>query len=323
MAMTDAPATRKQNNDDLERQAKARRIKEELIKEKNLERAIEEYIDALYYYQMYFSPACWKGDPKIVATELKKLTSETMRYSALKENIMIRVKGLSWERCHHAWSKDGKKYSVKELAQHLRWIIKKEKEHDVPPGPSINVPTRTHLPILGTQTCDVAALDRRYLSDENKFKRKADKARRERESKGKDSMFLQLQPFSRPELTELIGKRIDVLCSFDIDIKNGTTELRWCQCEVLEIVESARDPTVKVKWDAQSDAHGYKEETITNQRLLPSRWRKDKEGGWRMDVAIDIESKTNNGSEDEEEDDGLEDGDESDTEKSDDDLSNN
>ncbi len=96
-----------------------------------------------------------------------------------------------------------------------------------------------------------------------------------------------------------------------------------CQGEVLEIVESAWDPTVKVKWDAQSDAHGYEEETITNQQLLPSRWRKDKEGGWRMDVAIDIESKTNNGSEDEEEDDGLEDGDESDAEKSDDDLSNN
>jgi hypothetical protein len=124
VATTDAPATLKHKNDDLERQAKARRIKEELIKEKGLEKATEEYIDALYYYQMYFSAACWKTDPKIVATELKKLTPENMRYSALKENIMIRVKGVSWEWCHHAWSKDGRKYSVKELVQHLRWIIK-------------------------------------------------------------------------------------------------------------------------------------------------------------------------------------------------------
>jgi len=84
-------------------------------------------------------------------------------------------------------------------------------------------------------------------------------------------MYSQLQPFSRPELTELIGKRIDVLCSFDIDIRKGTKELRWCQGNVIEIVESARDPTVKVKWDAQLDAHGYEEEAITNQRLLPSR----------------------------------------------------
>ena len=157
MATTDAPATLKRNNEDIERQAKARRIKEELIKEKSLETVTEEYIDALYYYQMYFLAACWKTDPKIVATELKKLTSENMRYSALKENIMIRVKGMNWEWCRHAWSKDGKKYSVKELAQHLRWIIKEEKKYDIPPGPSINVPTRTHLPTLGTQTCDVAA----------------------------------------------------------------------------------------------------------------------------------------------------------------------
>ena len=173
--------------------------------------------------------------------------------------------------------------------------------------------------MLGTQTCDVGALDRRYLSDENEFKRKAEKTRRERESKGEGSMYSQLQPFSRPELTELIGKQIDVLCSFDIDIRKGMKELRWRQGEVLEIVESARDPTVKVKWDAQLDAHGYEEETITNQRLLPSRWRKDRDGGWRLDVAIDIESETDNVSEEECK--GLEDG--FDTEKSDDELSDN
>jgi len=122
------------------------------------------------------------------------------------------------------------------------------------------------LPTLGTQTCDAAALDHMYLSDENKFKQRAEKARRERESKGEGSIYSLLQPFSRPELTELIGKRIDVLCSFDIDIRKGTKELRWCQGKVLEIVESAHDPTVKVKWDSQLDAHGYEEETFTNQK---------------------------------------------------------
>ena len=162
-------------------------------------------------------------------------------------------------------------------------------------------------------------MDHMYLSNENKFKQRAEKAHRERESKGEGSIYSQLQPFSRPEPTELIGKRIVVLYSFDIDIRKGTKELRWCQGKVLEIVESAHDPTVKVNWDSQLDAHGYEEETITNQKLLPSRWRKDREDGWRMDVEIDIESETNSISE--EEGDGSEDG--SDTEKSDDDMSNN
>ena len=118
--------------------------------------------------------------------------------------------------------------------------------------------------------------------------------RRECEAKGENSMYSQLQPFSRPELTEMMGKRIDALCSFNIDVKKGTAELRWCQGKVLKVVEGAWDPTVRVKWDAQLDARGYKVSTITNQRLLPSRWRKDKEDRWRTDVAIDIERKIDN-----------------------------
>jgi hypothetical protein len=39
-----------------------------------------------------------------------------------------------------------------------------------------------------------------------------------------------------------------------------------------------------------SDALGYKNTTVSNQRLLPSKWRKDEEGSWRMDVEIEIES---------------------------------
>ena len=156
---------------------------------------------------MYFSPACWKTDLKVVAKELKKLTSETMKYSALKEkNITIRVKGMSWEWCQHAWSKDGKKFSVQELAQHLRWIIREEKKYDIPPGPNINVPTRTNLPILGMQMCDVTALDRRYIANEIRFKQKAEKTRCEHESKGEGSIYSQLQPFCWPELSKLIGK---------------------------------------------------------------------------------------------------------------------
>jgi hypothetical protein len=123
------------------------------------------------------------------------------------------------------------------------------------------------------------------------LKQKAEKAHHSHKSKGEGSMYSPLQPFSWPELTEFICKYIDVLCSFDIDIKKGTKELRWCQENVLKIVEGTCDPTVKVKWDPQLDAHGYEEATITNQKLLPTRWRKDREEGWRMDVEIDIESE--------------------------------
>ncbi len=116
-AMTDAPATWKWYGNDIVQQAKARPIKKELIKEKSLEMVLEEYIDTAYYYQIYFLPACWKSYWKVVARKLKKLTSEAIKHSALKENITVWVKGLSWKWCWYAWSKDGKNYSVQELAQ--------------------------------------------------------------------------------------------------------------------------------------------------------------------------------------------------------------
>ncbi len=102
-------------------------------------------------------------------------------------------------------------------------------KYGIPPGPNINVPTSTKLPILGMQMCDVTALDRRYIANEIRFKQKAEKTRCEHESKGEGSMYSQLQPFSWPELSKLIGKWIDVLCLFDINIKKGTKELRWCK----------------------------------------------------------------------------------------------
>jgi hypothetical protein len=105
-----------------------------------MENATEEYIEGLYYHRMYVSPACWKDDHRYVTRELRKLTSESAKYHALKENIMIRVKGFGWEWCRHQWSKDGRKYTVEELANHLRRIIKEEKNHEIPIEPVPNVP---------------------------------------------------------------------------------------------------------------------------------------------------------------------------------------
>lgn len=105
VALEDAPETRRQHRDELESHREARRIKEELIKEKYDKKMMESYIDAMYYYKMYHSSACWKGDPKIVTRELKKLSSDFAKYTAIKENIRMRVQGLGWEQFDHAWSK--------------------------------------------------------------------------------------------------------------------------------------------------------------------------------------------------------------------------
>jgi hypothetical protein len=81
IAMKDAPETVIAHRAELDVQANARRMKEELIKQKNVEKISEEYIDALYYHAMYSSAACWKGDPKNVSVELSKLKTQTAKYN--------------------------------------------------------------------------------------------------------------------------------------------------------------------------------------------------------------------------------------------------
>ena len=244
MRIKDAPSACRHNNKKIEQLNKVRLEKEEIAKQLSIDKQKEEFIDALYYLKMYGSAACWKGDKKIVTMELGKLPSEAAKYRALKENILMRVKGCGWEWAKTPWSQGGKKKTVHELANHLRKIIVKEKNHEVPSEPPFNLPQRPSLAVLGTLTSDVSSLDQKYASDVLELKQSADKTRHERESRGQGSMYSQLQPFSRPDVSELVGKRIDVLVSVDIDPL--TKSLRWCQGEVIGVIEGASKPTVTV-----------------------------------------------------------------------------
>ena len=257
-----------------------------------MEKATEEHIEAVYYHRMYQSNACWKTKQS-VNRELKKLSSDTARLNALKENITMRGKGLGWGWCHHAWSKKRHKYTINELAKHLKWIIEQEKKpanKKIPDEPEPNVPKRQITSVLGTQTDDVDELDKKYLANEEEFKKNANKLRREREARGEGSMYSVLQPFSRPELEELQHKRIDVLTSFDIKVNDKwEKQLRWCQGEVIKVYNNKKKPTVKVEWDPMPDVEGGNKKTKSDQELLPSKWKKDIAGAWRMDVDISVE----------------------------------
>jgi len=55
---------------------------------------------------------------------------------------------------------------------------------------------------------------------------------------------------------------------------------------VIEIYTGKQKPTVCVLWDPMPDVEGSEELSETNAILLPSKWRKETEGGWRMDVDI-------------------------------------
>ena len=49
---------------------------------------------------------------------------------------------------------------------------------------------------------------------------------------------------SRPDLNELIDRRIDVL--YEVELGDSTKDLRWCQGKVISVIN---EKTVEVDWD--------------------------------------------------------------------------
>ena len=301
VAMEDAPRTRTENMESLDAQRKAKRAKAEILKQAGMEKATEEYIDAIYYFKMYHSMACWKSVLD-VNDGLKKLQTKKDKYESIKENIRIRVKGFGWEQFNQAWSKNGKPYSVEFLADKLKSIIKKEKKLTIPNEPPIKTPMRKKLPILGSQIMMVKNLDENYIREKKKFKGKANNIRKEREKQGIGSIYSELQPKVRPEIDQdLIGRRIDVLFKFDIlDRKEPEQALRWCQGEVTRIFKEKKKPTVEVLWDEVNESI-EKESRVrvkSSVELYTRKWNKDCEGAWRMDISMENLSGSDNDNED-------------------------
>ena len=74
----------------------------------NLENSTEEYIDAIYYYKMYFSEAGLKTNKEVMYV-LGNSNYRTLKVNVLKENIRMRVKGFGWTQWDHAWTKGNHK----------------------------------------------------------------------------------------------------------------------------------------------------------------------------------------------------------------------
>ena len=168
------------------------------MEEKGLNNAQKKLINAIYCYQMYFSSACVKDDPKMVTKTVKELTSDTARHRFLHRNIDIITIGFVGEfqdKYEITCSQNGNMISFKELSDHLRRIVWEEKNMEILDNPPVRVPERREIPILGNYlTAEIRELDTRYFNQVDKFREDSEKLRQELESKGEGSTYSQLQP---------------------------------------------------------------------------------------------------------------------------------
>jgi len=146
-----------------------------------------------------------------VKANLDMLELKTAKLGALKENIRMRVKGYGLSEAHSTWSHKHKQRSVTKLASHLEWIIEWEKNQDIPNEPHIEVPQRKNEATLGTQTLEARKLDDAFDKKTESIRGEVGKLRKIKEAHGEGSIYLVMQPMVRPNMLELVDKRIDVL----------------------------------------------------------------------------------------------------------------
>ncbi len=72
---------------------------------------------------------------------------------------------------------------------------------------------------------------------------------------------------------------------------DGGNVLRWCQGEVIEVCTGKQKPMVHVLWDPMPDVERSEEWSETNAILLPSKWRKETKGRWRVDVDFTVQAE--------------------------------
>ena len=274
---------------------------------------MDVHIDVIYYHEMYNYPVCWRTASD-VDEALADLPSKSAKLHALKENIRIRVVGFAWSQFHHPWSKNGREYTTNELALHLKKIIAAESSLVIPKEPPIQIPQRKALVQLGTQSLDLKALDDKFSADSSGFHDAALSKIEEREAKGEGDRRMEFQDFRVPDISTLIGKKIDVLCEYDLDsdldeeldadlegetVPKETTAMRWCQGMVIDVLDGKNmfkgnngsrrkykpGEAVMVLWDAIPELDQPPCESA--QVLLRSKWNKQVIGSWRMNIEID------------------------------------
>ena len=126
---------------------------------------------------MYSSDVCWKRDVNLVQANLDRLDSKIAKLDALKENIIMRVKGCGLSEAHITWSHKHKQRSVTKLASHLEWIIEWEKNQDIPDKSHIEVPQGKNDATLGTQTLEAQKLDEVFDKKTESIKGEVDQLR--------------------------------------------------------------------------------------------------------------------------------------------------
>ena len=288
-AIADAPKIRDKNRSDIERQDKARLDKDKRLKAKRDKIDSNELANAIYYYDCYNTPSCWKGPPTIVRAKLDKIKDADRKWDALQHNIKIRWVGFGWTQFKIFWTKGKEKQTIRVLSEHLRTILRYENLSTTTIPTEAQAISTYHKNMkkyggsyLGTITDTRRQILERHKDNDEVRRRWAKDVAKERAArKHPDGYYMAHQPWDAPTIAALVENemRIDVLWP----MRKGKME--WCQGQVIKRCQGRR---VMVRWDALPDMPDFDKVTESEVPLLEEDYRQNKKWGWRLDMGVEL-----------------------------------
>ena len=94
----------------------------------------------------------------------------------------------------------------------------------MPLEPRIELPQRRNDASLGSRTEEAEQLDKKFHKISASIRMEVEKIRRAREARGEGCIYREMQPLVKPDMIELLSKRIGVLFPFEVDSNDGGKE---------------------------------------------------------------------------------------------------
>ena len=302
-ARTERAESRRIERADKKEQDEYRKVRREQNLQEQLDKLIDSYTTSLQRFQAYELRAVKTSGA--VTARLEQMVhadgrpKEAPQKAYLREQIEMRVLGLGWTQFETAWSSGKDKHigSIAHLRKHLDEIL----VHEMGQRRLKRIPTEAAAPEmkartmkeLGTATCDSKELAAKALFSVEEVRLAAIAEQARRDEAGEDDVLEREQPEDPPPLDDsLVGKRLEICWKY-YSTETDEPLLIWSPCEVVKVADGTSDKAserckkmlpagaVLVKWAEDKDRE--EKETLGWKVLLPKKFNKHTQYGWRYD----------------------------------------
>ena len=262
--------------------------RQELVKEKSLEKAENACVKSVLWYER-FDGLAWKS-VREASNRMRSLKTKSIQLKELKFQLSIWKYGVGFSEFNIHFSKNSSALTATELVQMLKDVIKRMAGKPISP-PVLEMPSIKTLPVIGNATSDVAVFEKSKEDLKKDIELKALQQQNNQALTGELDVFSIQQPPTPPDLR--VGMRVDCLFNYGDD-EEASDVLMWSQGRITLLSNGNNIPKdsggfhkkgdVQVLWDGNESRNELCTSSVIT--LKKNMFNKQVENSWRLDVNL-------------------------------------